>query len=769
MKTIIICLSIIILTFQNSLAQSISAPVILEVKEDDRIATIYWNSKTDNYHPQYDPWKNQGISSYMIEWGKVSEGFTNTTYTPFRVIQCQPLEPGVMYQARIYALDNYGRTSAASTTIQFQHDGSRVVAMRNRLNGFFDDFNLPMGPFDELKWNQSYTGCSRLGYVSQHINSQFHAHNVLASGPCDRGAASSRPRAVFDFTNRTGTIEFDMDGSRFHGQRWFLFLTSADRKRDLTGHASLPVPTQADPPFLLRISKSDVQLTNANGEVVHLKDVNNMYNNNACGPDPSLTYCSGENLESIPNVRRHFKIELSKTHIKMFVNDILVIDGSLITSFTPNGLPYEVAQVNWIFHSYDTKKQNLPIAMLHWDNFGFDAPAGWQATEVIHNYTDGHLASNIEGTAHHVSNGMPTSTANLAQSVIPIPDVIMDQNGNMPLKAELMFTLQHGAYQWNSTDFISVNNNAYPFAQPVSSINNLSDYEFINDTKPYSALVEVNPNDLLTGNNVIQYHLSNAKILNVHLELTYPVHAAPSYTPPSVIHQNHMAKLMEFLPHTEIGPNVSIPEVNGLATWVQEDFPMVYGDDFRMLAMQTPVSGWLQFNVLVNSNAQLASKGVATGISHYNVYIDEQLVQTVYTNAQTPVSHLQNHDLSFDTRLLSNGEHYLHVEAYDVYNRPSVRDLFQASVTHGEYIPIAFTVNNAQTTNCATNLTHTDLTNGSNEIVLGSYFASDTIETHGQVTLGNTVSLQAPNVTLNLGFKVEQGGQLIVRTKACPF
>jgi len=117
---------------------------------------------------------------------------------------------------------------------------------------------------------------------------------------------------------------------------------------------------------------------------------------------------------------------------------------------------------------------------------------------------------------------------------------------------------------------------------------------------------------------------------------------------------------------------------------------MVYGNDFRMLAMQTPVSGWLQFNVLVNSNAQLASKGVATGISHYNVYIDEQLIQTVCTNAQAPSTHFQNHDLSFDTRLLSNGEHYLHVEAYDVYNRPSVRDVFQAGVTHGEYIPIAF-------------------------------------------------------------------------------
>jgi len=532
---------------------------------------------------------------------------------------------------------------------------------------------------------------------------------VLGSGPCDRGAASSRPRAVFDFTNRTGIIEYDLDGSRHGGQRWFLFLTPADRKRDLSGHAALPIPTQADPPFLLRITKSDVQLTNADGQVIHLKDINNMYINDACGPDPALSYCPGENLESIPNVRRHFRIELSKTHIKMFVNDILVIDGSLITDFTPNGLPFEVAQVNWIFHSYDTKKRNLPIAMLHWDNFGFDAPAGWQATEVIHNYTDGHLGSNIAGTVHHASNGMVTTTANPAQSVIPIPDSITDQNGNMPIKAELMFTLQVGNYQWNSSDFISINNQSYPFEQPVSSINNLPLNGLVNSTVPYSALVPINPADLLTGNNMIQYNLSNAKILNVHIELTYPINAAPAYTQPAAIYNDHMTKLMEFTPHTQIGPNLTFPTVNGLNTQWPCLFPMVYDDvnGYRFLEMQMPVSGLLEFDVTATSDAQLASKGIATGISHYNVYIDEQVVQTVYTNAQEPVSYFQHTGLSFDTHLLSNGTHYLYVEAYDVYNRPSVHDLFLSSVTHGEYLPIAFTVNN---TECATDLVSTDLT-----------------------------------------------------------
>lgn len=768
MKTTLI-LSFIGLAFQT-LAQFIPAPVILEAKEDDRIATIYWNSKTDNYNHPYDPWKNQGISSYVVEWGKVSEGFVHTAYTPFRVIQCQPLEPGVIYQARVYALDNYGAKSAASNIIQFQHDGSRVADMRNRLNGFFDDFNLPAGPFDELKWNQAYSGCDKIGSISQHINNQFHGHNVLASGSCDRGFASSRPRAVFDFTNRTGIIEYDLDGAMVGINRWFLDLTPANRKQDLSGHVSVFSEPRADPPFMLRISKSNVQLANAEGQLISLP---NMYNNGACGPDPGLIYCPGENLQSISNVRRHFRIELSKTHIRMFVNDILVVDGSLITDITPNGLPYEVAQVNWVFLSYDTGKRNVPVAMLHWDNFGFDAPAGWQATEVIHNYTDGHLGSNIEGTISYPAIGMPATATNPAESEIPIPDSITDKNGNMPIKADLMFTLQRKFYQWDSGDFININNQTYPFAQPVSSIDNLPPELFIGAHTPYSALVPINPEDLLTGNNIIQYHFNNAKMLNVHIELTYPIETAPSYTQPISIHNNYMDKLMEFSIHTQVGPNLLIPEVNEFPTHPVNGFSQIADDDLnahRILQMQIPVSGLLQFDVIANSNAQMASKGIATGISHYKVFIDEQVVKTVYTNGQAPVSYFRHNDLSFDTRLLSNGQHYLYVEAYDVYNRPSLFDIADASVRHGEYIPIAFTVNNTQSINCTVNLNNTDITDNNNQIALGSYFASNSIQTNGEVDLGSTVSLQAANrIRLDAGFNVEQGGSLLVRTETCPF
>ena len=142
----------------------------------------------------------------------------------------QPLEPGEIYQARVYNMDAYGKLSSPSTAISFQHSSTRVDVMRAKLNGFFDDFNQPMGPFSEKDWNQAYSGCLEVGNVSQHINNQYHAHNVIKSGACDRGVASSRLRHVFDFRDRTGTIEYDTDGSKLGRQFWYLDLSPADRK-----------------------------------------------------------------------------------------------------------------------------------------------------------------------------------------------------------------------------------------------------------------------------------------------------------------------------------------------------------------------------------------------------------------------------------------------------------------------------------------------------------------------------------------------------------
>lgn len=680
------------------LAQTIPTPNILEIKNDDRVATIYYNSKTATYHPQYDPDKQNGIFSYLVEWGKVADGFTESEVTPYRVFMIQPLDISVPYQVRVYALDATGKKSAPSETLQFQHDDTRVEAMRTRLNGFFDDMNLSMGAFDETKWNQSYSGCMSVGKTSQHINNQFHGHNVIASGDCDRGVASSRLRQTFDFTNRTGTIEFDLDGSKLGRQFWYLDLTPADRKRDLTGHTSLETndnPPQSDPAYLLRfVERGDqvtVQLADENGQLYSL---DNMYQNNACGA--SLAYCDGENLVPVPNVRRHWKIELSKTQVRVFINDILVLDGSLLTDFTPSGLPYEVAQINWLFFSYNTGKENIPLAMVHWDNFGIDAPTNFAPANIVHNYTNGILGTATLPVGNEGSAGQVATLATPAITTIPIPAPIQDMQNNWPLQTELMFTLQGNDYEWTLNDYIVVNGQNYPFPEPLSSIPSFPENLLIETNKPHSVILDIDPADLIQGNNDIQFFLNDARLLNIHIELTYPIADAPTFTPPTAIFTDYMQTLMAFKNHTNIGPGIALNEMDDIPLWqsefIKENDP-VNGQLIKYIK-QTPVSETIELDITGNSNAQLASTGHAKGIAYYEVWIDQQVIETIRVDEESAVAYFQHKDVILDTRNFSNGEHELFIQAYDINGNVSTFDMFQAHASPGEYIPVVFTIEN---------------------------------------------------------------------------
>jgi len=687
----LISLLFVILVIQFPLAQVITPPTILEVNEDDRAATIFWNSKTNVYDYRYDPDKQNGIYSYKIEWGPVSAGYIHTQITPYRAHMLQPLEPGVMYQARVFSLDTLGNQSIASAPIMFQHDDTKVNDMRTRLNGFFDDFNSPMGPFEERDWNQSYSGCMAIGKVSQHVNNQFHGHNVIASNHCDRGAAFSRVRHPFDFTNRTGVIEFDLDGSQRTRQFWYLDVSPFSRKRDVTAQTSIGEghnPGVSDPPFMLRIAEVvdviEVQLADENGRLFTLP---NLYENGACGN--FLEYCNGQNLLPLINVRKHWRIELSKTHIRIFINGIKVIDASLITDYAPNGLTFEVAQLNWVAFSYNTPKDNFVLSMIHWDNFGFDAPQGYTQETVIHNYTDGELGSETDQTGNAFSIGKVAEIDLPAISQIPIPDNLVDENGNLPIKAELMFSIQGKDYVWDDNEYILVNDVVYNHSEPETDI--------IGPIQPYSAIIDLNPNDLIQGINEIKFYMNLPRLLNIHIELQYPIHAAPEYTPPHQIYADHISKLMGFWQAANTtGPGIVFNAINDTEFWTlgSEYNPTPLID--RWYIFNEPASDELSLSILANSEAQLAATGKAAGISHYEIWIDQQVVLTKYVNTDHEIAGFK-HDIVLDLTPFSNGLHELFVQAVDVNGNLSSFDGFDANAAPGQYMPTIIDVQNTST------------------------------------------------------------------------
>src|SRR5205085_2119157 len=101
---------------------------------------------------------DSGVVGYKITWGPASQPDASSKLTEERILQLQPLDNDKLYVARVQSVDSAGHLSASSASISFNGgDATRVNGLRTRMNGFFDDFDLPAGAPDELKWNAAYS------------------------------------------------------------------------------------------------------------------------------------------------------------------------------------------------------------------------------------------------------------------------------------------------------------------------------------------------------------------------------------------------------------------------------------------------------------------------------------------------------------------------------------------------------------------------------------------------------------------------------------
>jgi hypothetical protein len=285
---------------------------------------------------------------------------------------------------------------------------------------------------------------------------------------------------------------------------------------------------------------------------------------------------------------------------------------------------------------------------------------------------------------------------------------------NDPITTELMFTIQGGSYEWMPEEKVVINGKEYTFPKPTSSINNFPEDQLINAIRPYSVLFPIQPNDLIVGNNQIEFYLNDARILNVHIELKYPQNQAPSFTSPINIFPNYMQSLMAFKQHTKFGPNIIFEKLNGTELWQTSEYERVSDPSggVAKLVKQSPVDGELIMDIVANMDAQLAATGHAYGITHIDILIDSQVVKTIAIDGGEAVAGFRD-TLLLNTLCLGNGTHELFVMAYDTNGYESVFDLFLAHVHHGEYVPIEFTVINAM--NNAGNFFVNELANGTTD------------------------------------------------------
>ena len=701
-------------------AVSLPVPTNVRVSPDDRVATLEWNGLKDLGNPT-------GVSGYLIRWGKQSIGYTDTKITTYRAIQMQPLENGTQYIAEVYSIDDAGNVSAPSPQVTFTGNSARVDALRTQMNGFFDDFNLAAGDFDQTKWNLATTACVGKGYGSNFINTQSHAHNIIGDRNCDRGQVVSRPRALLDLSQGTRTIAFDFDGDPDAGiEEWYLDLFAYDPAfpvRDLQEDVSIgdigPKFGIKDPGTILRISQG-----NPSDNGVHVQyfgpdgikyQFDNQPNSGVC---VDLRFCSPKRISNVPNVRRHWKILLSKTSIVITIDDIKVADVNLVNTTLPSGLPFNQAYMHWNHTSYNTQKHNDSTVLLHWDNFGFDAPAGTTKTVVTHNYTDG-----VIGTQYSLDQNLsyvipPSTITSPVNKVIKIPDQIMNNGGVAPIEARLKYTMQSAL---SGTSFRSFNGsdpaeyvliNGKKYTVPVLK-SKIAGFDFVatlaSGYATYTQQININPADLVTGDNNIAIAINNSGVTNLHLEIDYPKNPNLKYTQPINTYPNYASEIQS--DHTvAIKPGAAIANINGVNLPSGSIHTPVDTQYTKQVTWVGNVIGNLATTVHINAIPYMAGMGVNNGLAHYDVYMDRKIVyskdtfqdNTILGRVHAPVV---DDVVTISSAGLCNGEHELFVRAYDSDNTVSFPDYYHTGFIDTfdyklDYIPVDFQSSNTGATAC---------------------------------------------------------------------
>ena len=567
------------ITVDNSLPQVRN----VRVYPDDRVATVTWDKPTNA--------DAAGIVGYFIEWGETALGtFPNTKQTTELITQLQPMGNGKQYSIRVYAAN--GSTVQVQTpgahesnsapeargsgrvspfvSISVTPSSARVDQLRSQMTGFFDDFNTGAGAFDELKWNQAVSACAETGTAGAFINSQFHAHNQVRSNHttdtgCDRGQIATRARAIFDISGRTetspGEIVFDIDGMTRERDVWYLDLIPNSARTDstpldITSHNSAFDEAPSDPMMIRLVqgrlpggaklvyydrNKNPHELTAtyscSNDTYAEFQLCDSTNKTTGTSPLPQIVTSARCNyiqncLAPVPNVRRQWKVQVTTTKIKVFVDGVRVLEANVPSDFSA----ITKYQVHSTVFSYNTGKgdsDNPTTAIMHWDNFGFTGPA---PSSVTHNYIEGGATGNApylgRGT---LTNLIPEAPRN---TIVRIPDQI-----NTPKQARLMLTLQNygnGFYVWKSSDHITINGNRYDLPNPTTKIQTpYTGGDFSSDPNigsrftPLAISLVINPTHLKTGDNTVALDIPGANgVSNVHVELDYDSTNKPSYTQP---------------------------------------------------------------------------------------------------------------------------------------------------------------------------------------------------------------------------------------------
>lgn len=284
------------------------------------------------------------------------------------VAQANGLVPGRTYNIEVHSMN-------AAGTLTLIGDSTAATDPQSPMQNaaFFENFNgtgSSHGPLDPNYFDVRTEGCAFDDITDNRsaFNNENHWHTLLSCGG-NVGGIKVRPRTQFDFTGRTGTIQFEADIApvqHSHGKWWSVHLT-----RDL---ASLPSSFGSATGDGFPNSIEFGIYGGANARSTEYFNIPFIAVN---------TNGSVQRFEAQPpgfmtptNVRVPIVIKVNRTSAELFINGVSAVRA------TGLNLAYERAWMYLGHKNYGAEKvdwdQNPPTIyqLVHWETLQFDGPGG---------------------------------------------------------------------------------------------------------------------------------------------------------------------------------------------------------------------------------------------------------------------------------------------------------------------------------------------------------------------------------------------------------
>jgi len=274
------------------------------------------------------------------------------------------LVPNHAYMVAVQSMSASGQLSDPLTA---KASTDRQSAMRNA--AFFENFDdSASGPLDpnyfDVRLRDGSTTPENVDGRARVFVSEHHFHTELISGEGD-AAVTIRPRGVFDFANRVGTFQFEVDmaGMQSIPGKWFEIHLSRHAPADAQFFGLATNDTYPDD-----VSFTIFRPVNAT-DPSHDQEAAISVNAGAF----HRTFEGRSNNFTPKNVRVPVVLQVSQTSAEMFINGVSVAKASGFT------LPF--TQGDWTIAQrafYAPRSPSFPqyLQLIHWQTVQFDGPAG---------------------------------------------------------------------------------------------------------------------------------------------------------------------------------------------------------------------------------------------------------------------------------------------------------------------------------------------------------------------------------------------------------